>query len=146
MYDIGGKYTPMMSALLRKDMPAIWHVGYVFCLSSHPCSHPPTQLFIHPLDDPLIHPPTHPPTPNPHRVGVYGKEYWFSTSIESKALSDTEFAFGMAPEATYDLGMVGGWVGGWVERYTHNQKQSKAVVSFTHCIPSHPPHPPTPPK
>lgn len=64
VYDIGGKYTPMMSALLRKEMPAIWHVG----------------------------------------VGVYGKEYWFSTRIESKDLGDTETAFGMAPHATYDLG------------------------------------------
>eukprot|EP00624_Nannochloropsis_granulata_P003061 evm.model.NODE_25363_length_12855_cov_27.752548.3 len=54
----------MMSALLRKEMPAIWHVG----------------------------------------VGVYGKEYWFSTRIESKNLRDTETAFGMAPHATYDLG------------------------------------------
>ena len=54
----------MMSALLRKEMPAIWHVG----------------------------------------VGVYGKEYWFSTRIESKDLGDTETAFGMAPHATYDLG------------------------------------------
>ncbi|GAB5034410.1 thioredoxin family [Nannochloropsis oceanica] len=64
VYDIGGKYTPMMSALLRKEMPAIWHVG----------------------------------------VGVYGKEYWFSTRIESKDLGDTETAFGMVPHATYDLG------------------------------------------
>ena len=64
VYDIGGKYTPMMSTLLRKEMPAIWHVG----------------------------------------VGVYGKEYWFSTRIESKDLGDTETAFGMAPHATYDLG------------------------------------------
>lgn len=64
VYDIGGKYTPMMSALLRKPMPAIWHVG----------------------------------------IGVFGKEYWFSTKIESKALSETETAFGMAPQQTHDLG------------------------------------------
>lgn len=64
VYDIGGKYTPMMSALLMKEMPAIWHVG----------------------------------------IGVFGREYWFSTRIESKALSETETAFGMAPERTHDLG------------------------------------------
>lgn len=64
VYDIGGKYTPMMSALLRKEMPAIWHVG----------------------------------------IGVFGKEYWFSTKIESKALSETETAFGMAPKRTHELG------------------------------------------
>lgn len=64
VYDIGGKYTPMMSALLRKEMPAIWHVG----------------------------------------IGVFGKEYWFSTRIESKALHETETAFGLAPQRTHDLG------------------------------------------
>jgi len=46
VYDIGGEVTPMLSALLRKEMEAIWHVG----------------------------------------VSVYGKEYWFSTHIESKEL------------------------------------------------------------
>ena len=46
VYDIGGPYTKMMSAMVRKEMPAIWHVG----------------------------------------IGVYGKEYWFSSHIESKAL------------------------------------------------------------
>lgn len=56
----------MLSALLRKEMPAIWHVG----------------------------------------VGVYGREYWFSTKIESKDLGDTETAFGMAPVHTYDLGIT----------------------------------------
>lgn len=66
VYDIGGKYTPMMSALLRKEMPAIWHVG----------------------------------------IGVFGKEYWFSTRIESKALHETETAFGLAPERTHDLGQA----------------------------------------
>lgn len=66
VYDIGGKYTPMMSALLRKEMPAIWHVG----------------------------------------IGVFGKEYWFSTRIESKDLGDTETAFGMSPHATYELGQT----------------------------------------
>lgn len=46
VYDIGGEVTPMLSALLRKEMEAIWHVG----------------------------------------VAAYGKEYWFSTHIESKML------------------------------------------------------------
>jgi hypothetical protein len=37
-------------------------------------------------------------------IGVYGKEYWFSTRIESKDLADVETAFGMAPKHVYDLG------------------------------------------
>ncbi|CEL99225.1 unnamed protein product [Vitrella brassicaformis CCMP3155] len=35
---------------------------------------------------------------------VYGREYWFSTHIESKDIQHTESAFGMAPTHVHDMG------------------------------------------